>query len=179
MNTNLDISTETIGFTSVAKVAFIHSDGKSGDINNVLTEFKATNEAVNQLRASVLNSVAVCDLNGEEVVMTPEESRSTRSPEVGLKLIDYTDSREDDGIRRIGGQWVRDDGYLSAGGYKKAMEILGFDARKKEGKPLSEWLNLIEISESTHKKYTSGHAEISRVFAKLIHALLREARTPK
>ena len=177
MDANIEISTKTVGFTSVAKVAFIHQSDSGCDLNYIDTEFPATSGAVSLLQRNEGSiKIAVCDFNGEIVAMTAEESRASKSPEIGLKLINYTDTQKSDGVKRAGGQWVRDEGYMSAGGYKNAMETLKFDARKNAGKPLSEWLELIEISESTHKKYTSGHATISRVVAKLINALLREKK---
>lgn len=55
--------------------------------------------------------------------------------------------------------------------YKQAQQQLGFHGRNK----LDAWLDAIGISESTHKKYTSGNstAGISPVVERLIKALLR------
>jgi hypothetical protein len=53
--------------------------------------------------------------------------------------------------------------------YKQAQRDLGFHGRNK----LAGWLDTLGISESSHKKYTSGHAPIPPVVERLINALLR------
>lgn len=53
--------------------------------------------------------------------------------------------------------------------YKQAHQQLGFHGRGK----LAGWLDELGISESSHKKYTSGHADVPPVVARLITALLR------
>jgi len=53
--------------------------------------------------------------------------------------------------------------------YKQAQRDLGFHGRNK----LAGWLDQLGISESSHKKYTSGHADVPPVVARLITALLR------
>lgn len=53
--------------------------------------------------------------------------------------------------------------------YKQAQHQLGFHGRNK----LAGWLDTLGISESSHKKYTSGHADVPPVVARLITALLR------
>lgn len=55
--------------------------------------------------------------------------------------------------------------------YKHAMRDLGFDARFKDGKPLSEWLQALGISNPTHNRYLiKGPSDTA---ARLITALLR------
>jgi hypothetical protein len=53
--------------------------------------------------------------------------------------------------------------------YKQAQQAMGFHGRNK----LAGWLETLGISESSHKKYTSGHAPIPPVVERLIHALIR------
>ncbi len=53
--------------------------------------------------------------------------------------------------------------------YKQAQQQLGFHGRNK----LAGWLDTLGISESSHKKYTSGHAPIPPVVERLIRALIR------
>jgi len=57
--------------------------------------------------------------------------------------------------------------------YKQGQHTLGFDARYSDGKPLSEWLDTLGISEPTHKRYTTGSGAISPTVERLINALLR------
>lgn len=57
--------------------------------------------------------------------------------------------------------------------YKQAQHALGFDARTTGGKPLTEWLDALGISEPTHKRYTTGAGAISPTVERLIKALLR------
>ena len=54
---------------------------------------------------------------------------------------------------------------MTADDYKKARIALGL--------PLQDWLNELGISESSHKKYSSGHREVPPTVANLIRALLR------
>lgn len=58
--------------------------------------------------------------------------------------------------------------------YKAAQRtLLGDDARHTGGRPVSEWLDMLGISESAHKKYSSGVLPVPPVVERLIHALLR------
>jgi hypothetical protein len=53
--------------------------------------------------------------------------------------------------------------------YKQAQQQLGFYGRGK----LAGWLDALGISESSHKKYSSGHSPVSPTVERLITALLR------
>ena len=54
--------------------------------------------------------------------------------------------------------------------YKQAQKTLGFYGRGK----LAGWLDTLGVSESTHKKYTTGAVDkINPVVERLINALLR------
>ena len=53
--------------------------------------------------------------------------------------------------------------------YQKAQQQLGFYGRGK----LAGWLDELGISESAHKKYSSGHLPVQPTVARLVTALLR------
>ena len=58
--------------------------------------------------------------------------------------------------------------------YKAAMHLLlGPDDRHAGGRPVREWLDMLGISESSHKKYSSGAQPVSPIVERLIQALLR------
>lgn len=155
---SMTFSKETIGFTSALKAAFIHDASKALELNYVPTEFAATEAAITLTHnQNPGTQVAPCFHEGCIVVMTAEESRKHMCPEAGLKLVDN--------------EWVHDPGYMTAGGYKQAMAKLGVDGRRQGGEPLSKWLDITGVSESSHKKYTSGHAMIPRTLALLINKL--------
>lgn len=157
----MQISTEKVGYTRNVKLCFVHSAETEHESVCLKTEFAVTEAALTLIKQDnhwERHKVAPCDLNGQVIVMTADESAINEAPEVGLIVIND--------------EWHRDEGYLTKLGYKKAMETLGFDGRKKDGKSLAEWLSRIGISESSHKKYTTGHSPIPRVLAISIHTLL-------
>jgi len=58
--------------------------------------------------------------------------------------------------------------------YKQAQRtLLGPDDRHAGGRPVREWLDMLGISESSHKKYSSGAQPVSPIVERLIRALLR------
>lgn len=157
----MKLSDEKVGYTSNVKICFLHTEETVSEPVCVPTEFPITEDALKILKQDFYwarSKFGTYMLNGQVVVMTYEESVEHLCPEVWITLVK--------------GKWKPDEGVLSHFGYKKAMKILGYDGRKKDGKPLEEWLDRIGISESAHKKYSSAHLPVPRVLAISINTLL-------